>query len=268
MKRVEIIAIGKEILRGQTLDTNSHWLARRVTAMGGMVGRIVVPDDDVGAIAREIKASFRNGAEVIITTGGLGPTFDDKTLTGIAEATGNPLSLHPEALAFVARRYQEFYEGGSVESPAITPPREKMAHVPKNSELMDNPVGTAPAVFLQTPHGVIFALPGVPKEMQAIFEGEVLPRLKEILGSEVYLEEGMKSGVGDESALGELINRVMKRVPGVYLKSKPTGFGKGVDLEVVITAAGPEEGEVRTRIKEAKELLLELIKALPTRTGG
>jgi nicotinamide-nucleotide amidase len=268
MKRVEIIAIGKEVLRGQTLDTNSNWLARRITALGGMVGRIVVPDDDVGAIAQEIKASFRNGAEVIITTGGLGPTFDDKTLAGIAEATGNPLALLPKALEFVTRRYQEFYEGGFVKSPDITPPREKMAHVPQGAELMDNPVGAAPAVFLQTPQAVIFALPGVPKEMHAIFEGEVLPRLKEILGSEVYLEEVVKSGVGDESALGELINRVMKRVPGVYLKSKPTGFGKGVDLKVVITAAGPAEGEVKTRIKEAKKLLLELIKALPTRTGG
>jgi nicotinamide-nucleotide amidase len=268
MKRVEIIAIGKEILRGQTLDTNSHWLARRVTALGGMVGRIVVPDDDVGAIAGEIKTSFRNGAEIIITTGGLGPTFDDKTLAGIAEATGNPLSLDPRALEFVAQRYQAFYEEGSVESPDITPPREKMAHVPQGSEFLDNPVGAAPAVFLKTPHGAIFALPGVPKEMQAIFEGEMLPRLQEILGSEVYLEEGVKSGVGDESALGELIDRVMKRVPGVYLKSKPTRFDKGVDLEVVITAAGPEKGEVRKRIQEAKKLLLKLVKALPTRTGG
>ena len=268
MKRVEIIAIGKEILRGQTLDANSHWLAQRITAMGGMVGRIVVPDDDVRAIAQEIKASFDNGAEVIITTGGLGPTFDDKTLAGVAEATGRPLALDPEALAFVTRRYQEFYEGGFVESPDITPPREKMAHVPQGAELMDNPVGTAPAVFLKLSHRVIFALPGVPKEMHAIFEGEVLPRLTKILGPEVYLEEGVKTGVGDESVLGGLIDRVMKRVPGVYLKSKPTHFDKGVDLEVVITAAGPEEGEVRTRIQEARGLLLELVKDLPTRTGG
>jgi nicotinamide-nucleotide amidase len=268
MKRVEIIAIGKEILRGQTLDTNSSWLARRVTALGGVVGRIVVPDDDVGTIVQEIKNSFDNATEIIITTGGLGPTFDDKTLAGIAEATGNPLALHPEALAFVARRYQAFYAEGSVESPDITPSREKMAHVPQGAELLDNPVGAAPAVFLRTSHGVIFALPGVPKEMQAIFEGEVLPRLREILGSGVYLEEGVKSGVGDESVLGELIDRVMKRIPGVYLKSKPTRFERGVDLGVVITAAGPDEGEVRTRVQEAKKLLLDLITALPTRTGG
>jgi nicotinamide-nucleotide amidase len=268
MKRVDIIAIGKEILRGQTLDTNSNWLAKRVTALGGRVGRVVVPDDDVGAIAGEIEASFRNGANVIITTGGLGPTFDDKTLTGIAEATGNSLSLHPEALAFVARRYQEFYEVGSVESPDITPPREKMAHVPQGSEILENPVGAAPAVFLQTPHGALFSLPGVPKEMHAIFEGAVLPRLKEMLGPAVYLEEGIKTGVGDESVLGGFVDRVMKQVPGVYLKSKPTRFDKDVELEVIVTAAGPKKGEVQKRIKEAKKLLLELIKALPIRTGG
>lgn len=268
MKRVEIIAIGKEILRGQTLDTNSNWLAKRITALGGMIGRIVIPDDDVGAVVQEIETSFRNGADVIITTGGLGPTFDDKSLVGIAEATGNPLALHPEALAFVARKYQEFYEGGSVESPDITPPREKMAHVPKDSEILDNPVGAAPAIFLQTPRGVIFALPGVPKEMHAIFEGAVLPRLKEILGPAVFLEEGVKTGVGDESVLGGIVDQVMKRVPGVYLKSKPTRFDKDVELEVVITAAGAKKGEVQKRIQEAQELLLELIKELPTRTGG
>lgn len=268
MKRVEIIAVGKEILRGQTLDANSNWLAKRITALGGMVGRIVVPDDDVGAIAQEIKTSFLNGAEVIITTGGLGPTFDDKTLAGIAEATGSPLALNPEVLAFVTRRYQEFYEGGFVEDPAITPAREKMAHVPQGAEILDNPVGAAPAVVLKVSQGVIFALPGVPKEMHPIFEGEILPRLKEILGTAVYLEEGVKTGVGDESVLGGLIDRVMKQVPGAYLKSKPTRFDKTVDLEVVITAAGPEEGEVKRRIKAAKKLLLDLIKGLPTHTEG
>ncbi len=268
MKRVEIIAIGREVLRGQTLDTNSGWLARRITAMGGKVGRMVVPDDDAGAIAREIETSVRDGAQVIITTGGLGPTFDDKTLAGIAEATGCPLTLQPEALEFVTRRYREFYEQGFVESSEITPAREKMAHLPQGATPLDNPVGAAPAVLLAIPQGVIFALPGVPKEMKAVFEGEVFPRLKEILGAEVYLEETVNSGLKDESVLGEFVERVMKRVKGVYLKSKPTSFGTDVELEVVITAAGSDEQEVRTRIEEAKGLLLELIKASPTRTGG
>ena len=268
MKRVEIIAIGKEILSGQTQDTNSSWLAKRITALGGIVGRICVPDDDVKAIVREIQASFGSGAEVIITTGGLGPTFDDKTLAGIAEATERPLSLNSDALAFVTRRYAELYKEGFVEDPEITPPREKMAHVPQGSELLDNPVGTAPAVLLHTPQGAIFALPGVPREMHAIFEHEALPLLTEILGPQAYQEEVVNTGLGDESVIAGIVDQVMKQVPGTYLKSKATSFGEGVELEVIITAAGPEEGEVQERVAKAKQLLLELIEARPTRTGG
>ena len=267
MQRVAIIAVGKEILRGQTLDTNSHWLAKRITALGGTVGRMVVSDDDVQAIAREIEASFRDGVRVVVTTGGLGPTFDDKTLTGVAEATGCPLSLHPGALEFVTRRYREFWEKGFVESPNITSARQKMAHLPQGAEPLDNEVGTAPAVFLAAPQGVIVALPGVPQEMKAVFEGEVLPRLKGILGAEAYVEEVVRTGLGDESVLGALTERVMKRVPGVYLKSKPTHFGKNVELEVVFSAVGSSEKEVRKTVKEAETLLLELIKKHPTRTG-
>jgi molybdenum cofactor synthesis domain-containing protein len=268
MKRVEIIAIGKEILRGQTQDTNSSWLAKRITALGGSIGRIVIPDDDVSAIAREIKTSLQNNAQVIVTTGGLGPTFDDLTLAGIAEAMGRPLALHAEARAFVQRRYQEFSAKGFVDDPAITPAREKMAILPQGAEPLANPVGTAPAVLLKIPQGVIFALPGVPKEMQAIFEQEVFPRLKEILGAEVYREETVDSGMGDESVLAEITEQVMRQVPGTYLKSKAAGFGRGVGLEVVITAAGTEKDEVRTRVETAKKLLADLVKSRPTRTGG
>jgi nicotinamide-nucleotide amidase len=267
MKRVEIIAIGKEILRGQTLDTNSSWLAKRITALGGMIGRIVIPDDDVIAIAKEIKTSLQNHAQVIITTGGLGPTFDDKTLGGIAEATGRPLSLHPRALEIVTRRYRELWQQGFVEDAEITPPREKMAYLPQGAEALDNPVGTAPAVFLKIPQGKIFALPGVPREMQAIFEQSGFPSLKEILGAEFYREETVNTGMGDESIIAGMVDQVMKQVPGTYLKSKATSFGKGVALGVVITAAGADKEGIEKKVAAAKKLLLALIKARPTRTG-
>jgi nicotinamide-nucleotide amidase len=267
MTRVEIIAVGKEILRGQTLDTNSSWLAKRISALGGEIGRIVIPDDDVQAIAQEIKTSFANNAQVIITTGGLGPTFDDKTLGGIAEATGKPLALHAEALEIVTRRYKEFYDQGFVDDAAITPPREKMAYLPKGAEALDNPVGAAPAVFLKIPQGVIFALPGVPREMQAIFEQSVFPSLKEILGAEFYQEETVNTGLGDESVIAGMVDQVMKQVPGTYLKSKATAFGTGVELEVVITAAGADKEGIEKKVAAAKKLLLALVKSRPTRTG-
>ena len=268
MTRVEIIAVGKEILRGQTLDTNSSWLAKRITALGGVIGRIVIPDDDVIAIAKEIKTSLQNHAQVIITTGGLGPTFDDKTLAGIAEATGRPLALHPRALEIVTRRYKEFYDQGFVEEAAITPAREKMAYLPQGAEALANPVGTAPAVSLTGPEGVIFALPGVPREMQAIFELVVFPRLKKMLAAEFYKEETVNTGIGDESIIAGMIEQVMKQIPGTYLKSKATSFGKGVELEVVITAAGADREGIKKKVEEAKGLLLALVKSRPTRTAG
>jgi nicotinamide-nucleotide amidase len=267
MKRVEIIAVGKEILRGQTQDTNSSWLAKRITALGGAITRIVIPDDDVKAIAQEIRTSLQNHAQVIITTGGLGPTFDDKTLAGIAEAVARPLALHAAALEIVTRRYQVFYDQGFVDDAAITPAREKMAYLPQGSEALDNPVGAAPAVALKIPEGMIFALPGVPKEMQAIFELAVFPRLKEQLGAEFYQEETVNTGLGDESVIAGMVEQVMKQVPGTYLQSKATAFGQGVELEVVITAAGADKQEIGKKVTEAKKLLLTLIKSRPTRTG-
>jgi molybdopterin-biosynthesis enzyme MoeA-like protein len=143
-----------------------------------------------------------------------------------------------------------------------------MAYLPQEAEPLDNPVGTAPAVSLTGPEWVIFALPGVPKEMQAIFELTVFPRLKAILGAEVYLEETMNTGLGDESIIAGLTEQVMKQVPGTYLKSKATGFGRDVGLEVVITAAGADREGIKKRVQEAKRLLLALIKARPTRTAG
>jgi nicotinamide-nucleotide amidase len=87
MSRVEIIAVGKEILRGRTLDTNSNWIARMISALGGKVARITVVDDLIPEIVKELKTSLNNRPKVIITTGGLGPTFDDRTLEAVARAT-------------------------------------------------------------------------------------------------------------------------------------------------------------------------------------
>src|SRR5918996_4502240 len=91
MRRVELIAVGREILRGRVLDSNSNWLAKELTGMGGEVSRICVVDDVPQEIGRELHAALQHGAGVICTTGGLGPTFDDCTLAAIAQAVDLPL---------------------------------------------------------------------------------------------------------------------------------------------------------------------------------
>jgi molybdenum cofactor synthesis domain-containing protein len=161
--RVEIIVIGREILTGRTLDTNSNWLAKRITALGGDVKRITVADDEVASISRELRTALGNNCGLIVTTGGLGPTFDDKTLDAVATATGLNMELDAEALDFVKGRYTFFKEKGFVDSDDITPSRRKMAILPRGAEMLSNPVGAAPGVKLWVEKTLIVSLPGVPQ---------------------------------------------------------------------------------------------------------
>lgn len=260
VNRVEIIVIGREILTGRTLDTNSNWLAKRITALGGDVKRITVADDEVASISRELRTALGNNCGLIVTTGGLGPTFDDKTLDAVATAATLNMELDAEALDFVKGRYTFFKEKGFVDSDDITPSRRKMAILPRGAEMLSNPVGAAPGVKLWVEKTLIVSLPGVPREMRAIFEEALLKDLRGLFERRFSREETITTTMGDESKLGEILDRVMKEVPGVYLKSRPTHFGRDVRLEVTLTATDDEADEVEARIREA---VSEIEKRLP-----
>lgn len=251
MSRTEIIVVGREILTGRTLDTNSNWLAKRITALGGDVKRITVADDEVASISRELRTALENNCRLIVTTGGLGPTFDDKTLDAVATAAGLNMELDAEALDFVKDRYTFFREKGFIDSDDITPSREKMAIFPKGGKMLPNPVGAAPGVKLWVRKTLMVSLPGVPKEMKAIFEETALKDLRDLFGRRFFREKTITTNVGDESKLAEILDKVMREVPDVYLKSRPTYFGKNVRLAVTLTATGDDDNEVEARIKKA-----------------
>jgi nicotinamide-nucleotide amidase len=261
VNRVEIIAIGNEILTGCVLDSNSNWLAKEVTASGGAVARFAVVGDSVDDIVREVQNAISNKARVILTTGGLGPTFDDKTLEAVARVLDRPLVLHADALEWVIQKYENLKKKGYVDSDNITPSREKMAHLPDDSTPLSNSVGAAPGVMVELKGCTIFCLPGVPAEMKAIFEEHVEAKLKSILGNVACVERNVTTDVSDESKLVPIIDEVMKMVDGVYLKSKPTHFGKDVRIGLRITASGEDEIELKDRIERTvKELEVQLKK--------
>jgi len=255
----EIVAVGRELLTGRTVDTNSAWIAARLVAVGAWVERIVAVDDDPAAVAREIGVARQRGASLVVTTGGLGPTFDDRTLAGVAAALARPLVEHPAALAFVGRRYAELARAGAVEDGALTPPRRKMAILPGGAEPVDNAVGTAPGVLVADGDFTVLALPGVPTEMRAVFEA-ALPSLRPRLGPPAHVvEREVATGCGDESVITLAVERTMDVVPGVYLKSLATEFSVGCDLRVRITARGPDRAEAEARgARAAAELAAEL----------
>jgi len=255
MKRVEILAIGREILSGRVLDTNTHWLARRLTGLGGKVQRRVIVDDEPEEIARAVSSSLERGAEVVVTTGGLGPTYDDLTLEGVSRAAGRPLRLNAQALKFVAERYQFLYEKKVVASVEMNSAREKMARIPEGAQILDNPVGTAPGVMVELENALIVCLPGVPEEIEEIFKQSLERRLKDHLGGGIFLEETTQVETNDESVLTEAMVQVLKTVPGVYLKSNPSHFVPNLQLKVRVTASGDEEEEVKKRIQRAIEEL-------------
>ena len=255
----DIITIGREILTGQTIDTNSSFLARKLTAMGARVRRITAVDDDKEAIAREVRRSVDEGATIVLTTGGLGPTSDDLTLEAVAYALLRKTELNPDALKFIQERYHHFAKEGSVKSEEITKEREKMAHLPAGASILINPVGAAPGVYLEEKNTFIACLPGVPAEMKAIFEEALEEKLRERLGKRGYAELSIKTKERDESVLAKALKKVMASVPGSYLKSKPTHFGSDVSLEVCISAYGDSESEAKERVSKAAEELMKLI---------
>jgi nicotinamide-nucleotide amidase len=243
-----ILAIGREILRGRVQDSNGWTLARRLTGLGCEVIRIVVCDDDLAAIVREIRRAREDKAALIITTGGLGPTDDDMTLRALAGTTGRPLVPDEQARRLVASRYAALHLAGAVQDPGMTPTREKMACIPKYARPLPNPVGAAPGVWLDEGETIVVALPGVPAEMVAILEESVLPALASRARGAVYREGRITTQARDESEVAAVLRRIARDLPEVFLKSHPTHFGPDVRMQVFASTWAPDQTAAEERL--------------------
>ncbi len=198
MTTAEIITIGTELLLGETADTNTRFLARTLRGLGVDLFRTTTIGDNLGRIAAAIRESMER-AEIIITTGGLGPTVDDPTRRAVAEAVGAPLEYRPELWEQIQRTVRRY---GRVPGEN----QKRQAYLPRGALAIENPVGTAPAFIFETDKNAIIALPGVPREMETLMTQAVIPYLQRRFG----LHEILKirtlhcSGVG-ESAVDEKI---------------------------------------------------------------
>ncbi len=257
--RTVILAIGREILRGRVQDTNSCTLARRLTGLGHEVVRIASCDDALAAIVREIRRAADDGAALVVTTGGLGPTDDDLTLQALAEAIGCPLALDPGARELVATRYASLARSGAVADGQMTAPREKMAWLPQGSTPLPNPVGAAPGVWMEAAKGNYVALPGVPAEMQAILEQAVVPILAARSPGAGYAERRIVTQARDESVVAPVLRRLGRELPEVYWKSRPTRFGPDVRMEVFVSTWASDSAGADGRLTRALSLLREAL---------
>lgn len=251
MGRIEVAVVGNEILEGDVRDSDAHVLARAVADLGGRIDRITVVGDDVEAIAGAVREALARGTTHLVTIGGLGPTPDDRTLAGVAAATGRALRLDPEAHAFVARRYAELAREGKIRDAALSPPREKLARLPAGARWLPNTVGTAPAPVLELGDATIVSLPGPPAEFEAFVRGPLQPLLRAALGAAAVARASYRVAVADETPFAPIHGRVQPRHPHVYLKSRFHAFAAGHELLVTLAARGRSEDEARQRLAAA-----------------
>jgi nicotinamide-nucleotide amidase len=242
---MEIVCVGNELLIGKTLNTNAQWIAKQATDTGITVKRITVVADEVNKITNAIREVLQRKPHFTIVTGGLGPTFDDKTLEGIAEALNRKLAVNTTALRMVKERYKAYAKEKETVTVELTQPRIKMATLPEKTEPVPNPVGTAPAVRADLKHTILIALPGVPSEMKAIFNETVAPLLKQASDKSVFYERSIYVDGVMESSLAPLVAKVMLNNPCVYVKSHPKGSeGKPhIEVHVSITSKDAERAE-------------------------
>ncbi len=165
----EIIAIGTELLLGEITDTNSVFLARQLRDIGVNVFFMTTVGDNLGRIEDAISDAL-DRAEIVITTGGLGPTVDDMTRQAVADAAGRPLQFHQSLYDNIAERFRGF---GS----KMTENNRQQAYLPAGAILIENPVGTAPSFIVESERGVVISVPGVPREMEFLIKESAVPYL-------------------------------------------------------------------------------------------
>jgi nicotinamide-nucleotide amidase len=258
-KKMEIICIGNELLIGKTLNTNATWMAKRATSLGIEVKRVTVVRDDTDEIAEATVEALTRKPNFIVTTGGLGPTFDDKTMEGISKALESKLKVNEKALEMVKQKYEAYAKEARAERIELTPPRLKMATLLEKSEPLHNPVGTAPGMLINIKGTALIALPGVPSEMMAIFEESVVPLLKKQAGNVTFFETSIFAESIMESTLAPLIDRAMHDNPWVYVKSHPKGEEDKPRLELHFSTTAKDSRTARNHLESAVTQLSELI---------
>jgi nicotinamide-nucleotide amidase len=227
----EIVTIGGELLDGSVLDANAAYLGARLTSLGAEVGRVTSLPDAVDRI-EEVTASAMGRADIVLTTGGLGVTADDRTKQAIARLMGRKLMLDEDVL----ERVRGWYESRHRKMPEAA---IAAAMLPEGARAIENQRGTAPGLLFERDETLLFVLPGVPAELRSMFENYVSPFL-EGRGLKPLAQERLVRTTGlPEPEIAERIGQLGKRLARtdvVYLPSVT-----GVDLKVIGRGATPTE---------------------------
>ena len=252
--KCEILSVGTEILLGDILNTNSRYLSRELASLGIDVYYHQVVGDNRERILNALRESF-NRSDIIITTGGLGPTKDDMTKELVAEFLGMDMYLHEEILKKIEDYFKKM---GKIPVKS----NEKQAYFPKEAIILENNNGTAPGAIFEKDGKAIIVLPGPPKEMEPMFNESVRGYLEKLTGYTIVSEVLRVFGIGEseaESKLQDLIDNGENPTIAPYAKEGEVTFR--------ITAKGKDEEEARELIKPLKEEVYNRLGDLIYNTG-
>ncbi len=247
MPSAEIITIGTEILLGEIIDTNARYLARALRDTGIDLYRKTSVGDNAKRIAQAIQQALER-CDIIITTGGLGPTIDDPTREAVALAVGVQSEFRPELWEQIQQRFTRFGR----------PPTEnnkRQAYVPQGAIAIENPVGTAPIFIVEQGEKVIISLPGVPQEMEHLVQHEIIPFLRQRFNIHSFIKARVlhTSGAG-ESAIDDLVGDLEELAnPTVGLAAHSGTVDVRITAKAETEAAadeliGPIERTIRQRL--------------------
>ncbi len=233
MPKAEILTIGTEILLGEIVDTNSRYIARNLRDHGVDIFWLSTVGDNAERIAEAIRQGMKR-SEIIISTGGLGPTIDDPTREAVAMAVGVKTEFRPELWQQVLDRFARFGR-------TPTENNKRQAYVPQGAIAIENPVGTAPAFIVETERNAIISLPGVPREMEHLMQYKIIPYLHKRFDLKGIIKARILRTAGaGESAIDELIG-------DLETFSNPTvglaAHAGSVDVRITAKAENEEEAD-------------------------
>lgn len=238
----ELIAVGSELLRFGRPDGNGDWLQARLAEAGiEVLGRSLVEDDPVRIAAHLAAAATRS--RLVLLTGGLGPTEDDRTREALAAWSGRPLERDPALLSALKERFARYGRTPS-------PDQERQADLPRGARALSNPVGSAPGIELVEGPVRVVALPGVPAEMRAIVEAHLLPGLAEEAGAATLLTRVLH-------VTGLVESEVDAAIAGLYVGEGTvlTILAGTGEVHLALRAEGAEPAQARARLHSLEDAL-------------
>ncbi|HHY77270.1 MAG TPA: competence/damage-inducible protein A [Clostridiales bacterium] len=243
----EIICVGTELLLGDIVNTNAQYLAQKLSLAGVDVYHQIVVGDNLERLVDAINTASKR-ADIIITTGGLGPTDDDITRYGIAKALGVEVVLDEPSL----KKIKEIFMRSGRPMPSIN---ERQAYIPAGSRAIENNNGTAPGIIGEYGNKIYIALPGPPREMKPMFEEHILPYLMEKSNYTIKSRTLKVIGIG-ESAIQETLGEIMlnQKNPTIAL------YAKDGEVHIRITSKEKNLIEADKKIKEIENKIVNILK--------